>query len=289
MASVSMLLGEGIIKRGIPQRVLRGGSGMLAVAGRDVILTYTLLPWAGHGIFAVTGEAATLSVVSSGPLQTNLLIDYDIDSYGLTNGADITTWVDGSGRSKTLTGKTAHVPTNHTGGPNGKRYASFNGSQIALSVATDCMPVGTAERVMFTVFRMASRAEAAANIVEYGPAGVSSGSFGLGTHGGDDFMEGYFWSLNTTPFSVGDISQWHSVALQINSAGNPVWWIDGVAQAVDTGVFPNTQADILAIGGFNTVDGQMVGDIARVTGYGALTDPQISNVFTFLKSTYGTP
>lgn len=219
-------------------------------------------------------------------VSPSLLADYDIDALGLTDMADIDTIIDQAAGHDAF-GVVAHKPVNRTGGPNGKRYAHFTGSQIAKTTDTDVLPSGGAERIVFVVTRSLSDPPAADyNIVQYGPNGSGGQYFSLGTSGGNYI--GYFWSSTTSTFDPGVISDWHIIALQINPSGNPTWWLDGVKLGTDTGVFPNTGAGtVFSIGGNGGAgNGDGLCDIARVKCYSGLTDGEIGDVFTALQAEY---
>lgn len=216
----------------------------------------------------------------------SLLLDFDVDRMGLSDGVDIDTFLDYAGAGHDATSVVSHKPVNHTGGPNGKAYASFDGSQIAKTVDTDCLPIGTDERILFLVFRTPTRTPLALNIVSYGQTGSTNAHYSMGTEGGNDNVKGYFWTNSSSAFSVGDISEWHAVALQLDSSGNPRWWIDGSPQSPDSALFPNTGAGVFALGGRDGIDGEFVGDIARIKGYSARTDGEIGDVFDELATEY---
>lgn len=229
-------------------------------------------------------------VETTGPTPA-LLADYDPHGLALSDFADVDTWPDLSGNAHDLTGPVAHKPTFLDGGahagPLGRNFVHFAGNQIARSTDTDVAPTGTAERILFLVFRTTSGDPM--NIVCYGPAGSPGEIFSLGTAGDGTSVKGYFWSAETAAFSVGFLSEWHTVALQINGAGNPRWWIDGVPQTADFGVNPNTGVDIFNIGGRVGNDGDFVGDVARVRVFSALGAAEIDAQFAYLRARYGTP
>lgn len=230
-------------------------------------------------------------------VTTNLLADWDVDALALADHATIVSLLDQSGHGHHAPSHVGHEPTSElTTGPNGRRYALFSGHQICATTDVDVLPSGTAERVVFLVFRCHDRTPIAMNLVTYGPFGSQGQYFSMQTAGGNDNVLGSFWSSNTSGINLGDISVWHAVALQIDALGNPVWWVDGARVNDDTGVHPNTGAGTqVAIGGSvnvgfgNDGNGDLTGDIARVLAHGAMTDPDIVAQFDYLAAHYSTP
>lgn len=246
------------------------------------------------GLLAKSGAP----VSSGGPaITTNLLFDFDVDVLGIADGSIIPSMIDQSGNGHDAPSHVGHEPTSEsTTGPNGKKYALFSNHMICATTDVDVLPAGTAERVVFLVFRCHNRTPIAMNLVTYGPFGSQGQFFSMQTAGGNDNILGSFWSSNTSGINLGNISLWHAVALQIDAAVNPVWWVDGVRVNDDTGVHPNTGAGTqVAIGGSVNVgfgsdgNGDLVGDVARVIGHGGLIDADIVTQFDYLRATYATP
>lgn len=230
---------------------------------------------------------------AGGPLvTTNLLVDYDIEALGLSDGTNISTMTDYSGNGHDATGFSGHEPVSQSsGGPSGKRYAAFSGSHIAKTTDSGFLPSGSAERVFFFVVKMNGATPPDSSMMQYGPNGSTGQFFAAGT--GSGLFEGYFWGLNTSIVNPGGgMNVWHAVALQIDSAGHPKWWADGTQLSNDTGVTPSTtNTTVLSIGGNGNAGGtgDLQGQIARVLLHGALTDTEIGDQFAYLQSEYGTP
>lgn len=224
--------------------------------------------------------------VVTGPTPM-LLADYDMEALGLADSDPVITWTDESGNGHDLGGPGGHRAVKlSSGGPHDLAFARFSGNEIARSVDTDVAPVGNDERVIFVVFRCTDFFPPAMNIVSYGPEFVTNGIFSMGTEGGTNAVKAYFWGTEGTPKDIGDLQVWNVAALQVNAAGNPKWWLNGVPQTADFGQFPVTGVDIFNIGGRTGNDGDFVGDIARVRVFSGMLDAEIEAQFSYLMGRY---